>query len=1267
MLALLVGSNAWLVRRQFPDEERRRNEAYDLGLRALADDRDWEEAERQFLRYLALDPRHVRVRYFLGAALKEQGKLAEAAREFEACLEADPNQDEALIGLAEVYWSQQNFLQSLRMIERATRNPPTPAMVYVLKARILSAVGDQDGALRAYGRALSQDSGNYESQLGLADILANRALLDGSTGDRELAAGHYQAAVEICRARGGEGEEKSITLALAKGLAGMARMRGTGELAEAVELLQALSETFPDDPEPRVLVGRFFRRLEQREEARRWLLAARQDFPDDIGLLTELHDLYVELEDPAQAVGVLQEAVVRNPADTGPRVKLIGYLATEERFEEAQAELKGALDALGGKAAIQEVRGDLGRERARALERLGDTRSAAEQRKLAVEGYREALNLRPNSLRIKKKLAGELIEQALGREPGAEPTEAETEARRYLEEALEVFPADGEALAWKSKLLLLDGRDQEVVESLRPTLDATDPPLDALRLLGAAAERIGDTDTAAAAFLRVVDRTTMGRAGTTRDDGASPGDWANLVRIELRAGRGAAALDFARRAVTAHPDQPVLRILAARCHLARGELAEAGAELETTVRRFPAVIQARLLQAYVTEKMGYFERAEELFAQALADLPEHAERTRSAYFEFLARTGRGEEAEAGLLELIAADPTDPDGYLRLGDFYLKLDPPRRDAARDQYERAAQLAPDSPAPLLRLGELFFTTAADDATALVALQDLVVRFEEQLPKSDHVAYVRGKLALVEGNPERAVELLKTFVERRPGESAGHYYLGLASHAAGDLAGATLALQECLRRRPDHEGVRVRLAAVQYELGLQKFRDGDFEAARALFAQAEAGGALQGNRILLAGAHANAGRLDVSERQCRELLEEEPDNRIARHLLSALLLRKGTVEALVEAETLFRELRASDSEDVLAIVGLATVQFQRRLYELAEQTFREAYALVPGDPGVALGLAQCLGLQQKASEAVEFLDAEAKAHPESDSLLQIKGDFLVHLELFEQAIPSFLAAFELNPDNTGALLAAAAATWQTGDLASARQLLVENANVRVTPELVQVALADVLLRMGRVDEARDACRRCLQLVPDFHRALLLLGHIAEEEGALAEARGFYARLVRLRAVTPEPYVRLAQILVSEGKPDEAIHHYRTALELDPRDASSLNNLALLLGEQEDDLGEAIGLAERAYKLRPDIPELLDTYGWLLFREGRMEEAAAALRRAANLLMGDAEVQYHAGMALSRVGDVEDARRLLNRALNLNPDLDAADVVRRELERLR
>ena len=133
----------------------------------------------------------------------------------------------------------------------------------------------------------------------------------------------------------------------------------------------------------------------------------------------------------------------------------------------------------------------------------------------------------------------------------------------------------------------------------------------------------------------------------------------------------------------------------------------------------------------------------------------------------------------------------------------------------------------------------------------------------------------------------------------------------------------------------------------------------------------------------------------------------------------------------------------------------------------------------------------------------------------------------------------------------------------------------------------------------------------------------------------------------------LRMARVFALEraGKPEAAIRDLRQLLQERPGDAVVQNALGYTLADHDRDLGEADSLIRAALRQTPDSAAVLDSMGWVLFRQGRLDEAAEYLERA-RAIGDDAEIDLHLGEVQWARGDRDAARRTWQEALERRPD---------------
>ena len=138
--------------------------------------------------------------------------------------------------------------------------------------------------------------------------------------------------------------------------------------------------------------------------------------------------------------------------------------------------------------------------------------------------------------------------------------------------------------------------------------------------------------------------------------------------------------------------------------------------------------------------------------------------------------------------------------------------------------------------------------------------------------------------------------------------------------------------------------------------------------------------------------------------------------------------------------------------------------------------------------------------------------------------------------------------------------------------------------------------------------------------------------------------------RADLPLSYTRS---MVADRAGDKAMmeQDLRRILQSNPDNAEALNALGYSLTLTEGRLDEAEPLITRAIELQPDNAAIIDSLGWLYFRQGRINDAGPLLLDAWNR-MKDHEVAAHLGEWYWVTGERKEARKIWKEGLILEPD---------------
>ena len=139
------------------------------------------------------------------------------------------------------------------------------------------------------------------------------------------------------------------------------------------------------------------------------------------------------------------------------------------------------------------------------------------------------------------------------------------------------------------------------------------------------------------------------------------------------------------------------------------------------------------------------------------------------------------------------------------------------------------------------------------------------------------------------------------------------------------------------------------------------------------------------------------------------------------------------------------------------------------------------------------------------------------------------------------------------------------------------------------------------------------------------------------------------------------LALTYEKAGRYDDAITEYEGMIKSDPESTIVANNLASLLSERRGDPESLDRAYDIALRFRnSEIPQFLDTLGWIYYLRGEYPQALSLLKTAAEKLPAVGMVQYHLGMALKQLDQTDLAVASLEKAISLVPASSAADLER-------
>ena len=209
----------------------------------------------------------------------------------------------------------------------------------------------------------------------------------------------------------------------------------------------------------------------------------------------------------------------------------------------------------------------------------------------------------------------------------------------------------------------------------------------------------------------------------------------------------------------------------------------------------------------------------------------------------------------------------------------------------------------------------------------------------------------------------------------------------------------------------------------------------------------------------------------------------------------------------------------------------------------------------------------------------------------------------------------------------------------LRGALEVAPDNAGVRL--QLIQSKWKEQLF-----DDVISLCKPALEYNPDEMAFYYFLGLAYFQKDEKDKAlHTFQLGVSQINSesnkeIVSDFYAIMGDILHEKGREQEAYVAYDSCLQWKDDNLGALNNYAYYLSEKGKDLQKAEKMSYRTIKAEPKNSTFLDTYAWILFMQGRYEEANIYIEQA---VQNDSTVSdvilEHAGDISAKLGNMKKA----------------------------
>lgn len=217
---------------------------------------------------------------------------------------------------------------------------------------------------------------------------------------------------------------------------------------------------------------------------------------------------------------------------------------------------------------------------------------------------------------------------------------------------------------------------------------------------------------------------------------------------------------------------------------------------------------------------------------------------------------------------------------------------------------------------------------------------------------------------------------------------------------------------------------------------------------------------------------------------------------------------------------------------------------------------------------------------------------------------GNIALLNERFDEAESYFSKAMDLNPKAAKAYLGKANTHFSVGNI-DAAHLFVRSC-LDLNPEYIEAhrILLHIYEAQGNKDGVIKEATYLNQLSPDNPYYLIILAQNFLEQGNVPRAEQLFKRILINSPRIAKAHKGLGDISFDKGDYEKAEKHYQKAIDIEPSDISTLNQLALTL-VKKGQYANALSMYQACLEIDADNPKVLFNMGISYEELGNTEEA--------------------------------------------------------------
>ncbi|MCC6137353.1 MAG: tetratricopeptide repeat protein [Bdellovibrionaceae bacterium] len=530
-------------------------------------------------------------------------------------------------------------------------------------------------------------------------------------------------------------------------------------------------------------------------------------------------------------------------------------------------------------------------------------------------------------------------------------------------------------------------------------------------------------------------------------------------------------------------------------------------------------------------------------------------------------------------------------------------------------------------------------APSSLALPSEQGEIESVQNQSKADYHFTVAEGYS--LQGDWAKAIENYKLNLVYDPNSYRTHFRLASEYVRAGLVTQALEHSEQAIKLKPDFAEAHVLQASLHSVLGLH-------DKARLAYEQLlKVNPDNEEAEILLGATYLDEGKLDKAVQYFEKLSKSSKKSHIVWYYLGKTYLMRPTPASLAKAEVAFKTSLKIESNFVQSVIELGSILEKKKKDKEAIALYESFQTEHGPDVSVAESLVQSYLLAENYDKAYEHLKTIIELD-QGNLNAQLKMAFiLVDQKKYKEAIPLLETILSQTPDSDRVRFYLGAVYEEVKDYRAAIQQFKE---IPKTSKYFADATMHIAYLFKLLEEPNSAIallEKNLDFLDDNPKVYSLYASFLDGQKMFKESQVVLEKAHSKFPKDVQIMYQLGSVYDQLGQADRTVEKMEQLIVLDKNHVEGLNYLAYLYADKTKNLDVAEKLARRALTLRPNDGFILDTLGWVLYKQNKMNDAIKTLEKAHQLESNESIIAEHLGDVYFKIALPQKAREMYERAV--------------------